>query len=90
MKTYGASSYESSTYDIKASQGIKRVGRHQALRERVMEPTPVPDNRLSPPDSFQDNESGTHPRPFLGPRQSSAGEANLAVARTRARVPRAN
>ena len=58
------------SYDIKASQGIKRVGRHQALRERVMEPTPVPDNRLSPPDSFQDNESGTRPRAIRGPRTS--------------------
>jgi len=43
-------------FNFKAN-GIQRVHRHQALRERVMEPSPVPDNRLSPPDSFQDNES---------------------------------
>lgn len=45
-------------FDFKAN-GIQRVRRHQALRERVMEPSPIqlPDNRLSPPDSFQDNES---------------------------------
>ena len=44
----------------KAFEGIQRVRRHQALRERVMEPSPIqlPDSRLSPPDSFQDNESG--------------------------------
>lgn len=49
---------DSDNLDFKAN-GIQRVRRHQALRERVMEPSPIqlPDNRLSPPDSFQDNES---------------------------------